>query len=103
VLENVSGRPAERRAPNLSPTFANETNPKRLTFYNRVSFATQQMERLMKTLFNRWLLLFVLLLGLSALACNLPFGGEEEPTPRPSQEEDEDEDRKKLQPRKRRP
>ncbi|MCC6603765.1 MAG: hypothetical protein IT327_11175 [Anaerolineae bacterium] len=45
----------------------------------------------MKSLFNRWFLLFVLLLGLSALACNLPFGGEEEPTPRPSQEEDEDE------------
>lgn len=44
----------------------------------------------MKTLFNRWLLLFVLLLGLSALACNLPFGGEEEPTPRPSQEEEDE-------------
>ncbi len=46
----------------------------------------------MKTLFNRWLLLFVLLLGLSALACNLPFGGEEEPTPRPTQEADDAEE-----------
>lgn len=34
----------------------------------------------MKNIMNRWLLLFVLLLGLSALACNLPFGGEEEAT-----------------------
>lgn len=40
----------------------------------------------MKNLLNRWLLLFVLLLGMSALACNLPFGGEEEPTPRPTEE-----------------
>lgn len=46
----------------------------------------------MKHLINRWLLLFVLLLGLSALACNLPFGGEEEPTPRPTQDPDEVDD-----------
>ncbi|MCB8978937.1 MAG: hypothetical protein H6657_16095 [Ardenticatenaceae bacterium] len=45
----------------------------------------------MKNLLNRWLLLFVLLLGMSALACNLPFGGEEEPTPRPTQEADDSE------------
>lgn len=43
----------------------------------------------MKNIINRWLLLFVLLLGMSALACNLPFGGEEEPTPRPTQEADD--------------
>lgn len=43
----------------------------------------------MKNIINRWLLLFVLLLGLSALACNLPFGGEEEPTPRPTREADD--------------
>lgn len=46
----------------------------------------------MKYLMNRWLLLFVMLLGMSALACNLPFGGEEEPTPRPTQEADDAEE-----------
>ena len=43
----------------------------------------------MKHLLNRWLLLFVMLLGLSALACNLPFGGEAEPTARPTTDDDD--------------
>lgn len=47
----------------------------------------------MKHVMNRWLLLFVLLLGMSAMACNLPFGGEEEPTPRPTTDDDDDGDR----------
>ena len=44
----------------------------------------------MKHFVNRWLLLFVLLLGMSALACNLPFGGEAEPTPRPTRDDNDD-------------
>lgn len=40
----------------------------------------------MKLLLNRGLLIFVLFLGLTALACNLPFGGEETPTPRPTRQ-----------------
>ena len=47
----------------------------------------------MKHVMNPWLLLFVLLLGMSAMACNLPFGGEEEPTPRPTTDDDDDGDR----------
>lgn len=43
----------------------------------------------MKHVVNRWLLLFVLLLGMSAMACNLSFGGEEEPTPRPTTDDDD--------------
>ena len=46
----------------------------------------------MKQFMNRWLLLFVLLLGMSALACNLPFGGEEEPTAVPTTDDDDDGD-----------
>ncbi|MCA9957262.1 MAG: hypothetical protein KC434_21185, partial [Anaerolineales bacterium] len=44
----------------------------------------------MKYVANRWLLLFVLLLGMSAMACSLPFGGEEEPTPRPTRDSDDE-------------
>ena len=44
-------------------------------------------------LFNRWFLLFALLLGLSALACNLPIGSEPTPTPRPASDDDDDGDR----------
>jgi hypothetical protein len=44
----------------------------------------------MKHFMNRWLLLFVLLLGMSALACNLPFGGEDEPTAVPATNDAED-------------
>ncbi|MCB8927161.1 MAG: hypothetical protein H6652_16195 [Ardenticatenaceae bacterium] len=44
----------------------------------------------MKHVANRWLLLFVLLLGMSAMACSLPFGGEEEPTPRPTRDSDDE-------------
>ena len=47
----------------------------------------------MKHIMNRWFLLFVLLLGMSAVACNLPFGGEEEPTPRATTDDDDDGDR----------
>lgn len=47
----------------------------------------------MTRLFNRWFLLFFLLLGLSALACNLPFGSEPTPTPRPASDDDDDGDR----------
>ena len=47
----------------------------------------------MKHVINRWLLLFVLLLGMSALAWNLPFGGEEEPTPPATTDDDDDGDR----------
>lgn len=43
----------------------------------------------MKHILNRWLLIFILLLGMSALACNLPFGGEEEPSAATSDNNDE--------------